>query len=143
MEYKEKLSIKDVRIGNIVLGSYIDEDENGEEVFKYVKCRVMAVDENGELGGMWNFMLENLEEPNETDYYEGMHGVDLTEEILKDNGFIHYHKNCFILGNLTLKYDNISKNYRMFFGGTLLSIVKYVHELQDFCFKLFNKEIIV
>lgn len=148
-EYEKQLNVKEVRIGNIVYGSWDDQDEDGEDVIRYSLCKITGVDENGELGEGWSYMLENLDRP-ETDYYNGLYGIELTEDWLLKFGFDLLHKGKFRnVYDYSLDHrfgysDNhglVHVDSALIFVGNTFSHIKYVHQLQNLFHSLTGEEL--
>nr|DAG72856.1 MAG TPA: hypothetical protein [Caudoviricetes sp.] len=136
-EYEKQLNIKEVRIGNIVYGSWDDQDEDGEDVIRYSLCKITGVDENGELGEGWSYMLENMESPD-TDYYGGLYGVELNEDWLLNLGFEKVNYTFWAKGLAVHNHDIVS--FYMLYEQNR-TYIKYVHQLQNLYFALTGEEL--
>lgn len=136
-----------MRIGNIVYGSWDDQDEDGEDMIQYSLCKITGVDENGELGEGWNYMLENIDQ-SKTDYYGGLYGVVLSEEWLLKFGFTKVKSGYeeaetydFYLGNIY--FDMANQSTKIYSHYCLSFVPEFVHQLQNLVHAISGEELTI
>ena len=134
------MKAEELRIGNKILGVYIEEDENGEEQEFTCVCTVGTLDIFDQTEhAIW------VEGGVEREYYDEFRPIPLTEQWLLDFGFgkddfcgmyVSYELNLIKIihdnKNNTLLVDNL-------IGKKLF--VEYAHQLQNLYFALTGEEL--
>jgi hypothetical protein len=139
------MKAKHLRIGNLVFGKY----EDNNEVERSVLCRVLALDETGEML-QYKIWVETFGSSNQ-EYFDGFEPIPLTEEWLLKFGFeksndldSFYHLR--LINDWTkLFYDpkhgvcelSVSNH------GAMIRKLKSVHQLQNLYFALTGEELII
>ena len=128
---------KELRIGNLVYGEYLDEDD----VEQVEVCRVMGVDETSSLGDGWNIMMEG------GDGREWYHGIPLTEEWMEKEGWVpnieHFCVQYKRSGSRIVLCPllSIPKRYAIYFDDTKIASIQHVHQLQNLFYALTGEEL--
>lgn len=118
------MKVKDLRIGNLVLGGFEDDEENSN----HSVCVVTGLSEDQHLGEGWNFMLENMERKDVENYFE-MKPIELTEEWIIKLGF---EKNRDYKHPFAPIYFIVIRNeWICFLHNCTHRRIKYVHQLQN------------
>ena len=140
------ITSKDLRLGNYILGFHEDEDglEENEDVLFEAICQVTSLDYSGFL----DFSIYVESDDTNVEVYEKFEGIKLTEEWLNKLGFFIIETN----GTFEATFPNFrysvktAKDYNGFFfcdGETVLTNFNYVHELQNLCFALTQRDLTI
>ena len=134
------ITLKELRLGNYILGFYEDEDglEENEDVLFEAICKVTSLDCSGFLD--FNIYVES--DDCNVEVYEKFEGIELTEEWLLKFGFKRFPWGL-VKDNLLFK-DDLKCSYLILQVGNGFEVkVKYVHELQNLYFALTGSELTV
>ena len=126
---------KELRLGNLILGIYYEEDEEGEEIEYTDICTVLAVNDGNHIADYSIY----VDSESDTEIFSCFQGIPLTEEWLlklefkKDKVDETYYKD-----NFEIMLPNFFQ-----YKTSLISdaLVKYVHQLQNLYWCLCGKEL--
>ena len=130
------IDVKELRVGNLVLGYYAYNDENDQEQEITSVCRVLSIDSVG--AHEYPLWVEAIGKANNVEEYDGFVAIPLTEEWLLRFGFEKRNDSNFWLDGFCLKaYDNefyvLTEQKRVF--------IEFVHTLQNLYFSLKGEEL--
>src|SRR5690606_7613270 len=148
----EMIDVKELRVGNLVLGYCAYNDENDQEQEITNVCRVLSIDSVG--AHEYPLWVEAIGKSNDVEEYDGFVAIPLTEEWLLDNGF----KLDYDYGNWHLNMFNVYTKRDCHIGvdedGSCVwyfaasddfyswyKNMPYVHTLQNFHFCYLDKEL--
>jgi len=131
------LSVKDLRIGNLVNGYYTTEDYADTECL----CEIVLIDSVGHTEySIW------VDSKAKSEMFDEFKGVPVTEELLLRFGFnwsvLHqaYHKDGFAYDlNVLFKGGYSLSTFKR--GHILIGKLEYAHQLQNLYFALTNTEL--
>src|SRR5690606_23175982 len=137
----EMIDVKELRVGNLVLGYYAYNDENDQEQEITSVCRVLSIDSVG--AHEYPLWVESIGKANDVEEYDGFVAIPLTEDWLLRFGFE--------LSGRSLKIKNFGRfiftelGCSFYPAGYLKTGLKvdmqYVHQLQNLYFALTGKEL--
>ena len=134
---------EELRIGNLVYGSY---DDDGQELLH--ACKIVAIDETQSLGddGGWSYLVESLGK-EDIEYYYSFDPIPLTDVWLDLLGFFK-HNNAWVLKFPCSPRINFEFGIFEYPDGTLKynsaeydPEIKSVHQLQNLYFALTGEEL--
>ena len=128
-----ELSEKELRIGNKILGIYIDDCDNHIDE----RCTVVALDSTGR--SKHRIWVES-ENPvyEDFDYFEP---IPLTEDWLKRLGLTQYSRETYNIGLIWVEYYNSTEWEVSLTTDCYPSDIQYVHQLQNLYFALTGEEL--
>jgi hypothetical protein len=128
----------ELRIGNIIMGTYTDYDDNNE---LYDVCKVVTLDSVGAAEyPIWVEGKANVEQ------YDCFDPIPLNEEWLLKFGFIKIEKHhVFYISTINPMFKFCPDIHSAAWDNQMLRRVKiqYVHQLQNFFFALTGEELTV
>lgn len=124
--------IKELRIGNYILGNYTDY-EDIDDIEKQEVCKVLTLDSVGVAE--YSIWVEG--ESAYIERYDSFEGIPLTEEWLIKFGYKKYpHGDAlFLPGHLVWVCNDL------FIDDKNGIVLKYVHQIQNLYFALTSKEL--
>lgn len=149
------IDVKELRVGNLVLGYYAYNDENDQEQEITSVCRVLSIDSVG--AHEYPLWVETIGKANDVEEYDGFVAIPLTEDWLWRFGFgkvigwfITTKPNISL--ELTENNDNSTKQWYCYIRNKvgigkpddfalLRKDLLYVHQLQNLYFALTGKEL--
>ena len=133
------IDVKELRVGNLVLGYYAYNDENDQEQEITSVCRVLSIDSVG--AHEYPLWVEAIGKANDVEEYDGFVAIPLTEEWLIDLGFRKDEEtNYRWFMEDWLAYD-LDDNCIRIADSWEFGKRKYVHELQNLFFALTGEEL--
>src|SRR5690606_24794976 len=87
----EMIDVKELRVGNLVLGYCAYNDENDQEQEITNVCKVLSIDSVG--AHEYPLWVEAIGKSNDVEEYDGFVPIPLTEEWLRKFNFKYYMKN--------------------------------------------------
>jgi len=129
------MKASELRIGNFINGIYHDYDDGSQEdIENETLCKVVTLDVSG--NGDYPIYVYSDED---IEHFSDFEPIPLTEEWLVNFGF----KNGVLPRYEKFPIDRVGGNSKAFcFGsGDIYKTLKYVHELQNIWFAVFNEEL--
>lgn len=137
-----ELSEKELRIGNKILGIYIDDCENHIDE----RCTVLGLDSVG----MAEYKIWVESENTVYEHYDYFEGIPLTEEWLVELGFTEHGQGSRRFYDGKFEYyiycDKIGRSHFYSFNyqsgeSHYIAEIQYVHQLQNLYFALKGEEL--
>lgn len=119
---------KELRLGNLILGIYYTEDDEGEEIEHDDICEVLAIN-NGDHFADYSIYVDSK---SDTEIFSSFHPIPLTEEWLVKLGFEYLRRKdgtqgVYSNGKMNLILSNSGNVYTM-----KNKLIPYVHTLQNY-----------
>ena len=131
------MKANELRIGNYITGIY--EDDNDKE--RKVLCRVIALDETGEMID-YKIWVETFGQDSE-EYFNEFEPITLTEEWLLWLGFeSNPYQDRYEKGTFYIECDKTKGGLDLWVKG-LPPMLTHVHQLQNLYFALTGEELIL
>lgn len=133
---------KELRLGNLILGIYYTEDDEGEEIEHDDICEVLAIN-NGDHFADYSIYVDSK---SDTEIFSSFHPIPLTEEWLVKLGFERIENNwkCLNLQFATISWERLAGLTLSFEKESIyLPHIKSVHQLQNLYFALTGQELTI